>query len=201
MPSEAVGGRPKLLPGIPLGRPTALYHFSEDPGIQLFQPRAEGRPLPGRAPGEALVWAIDEHHAPLYYFPRDCPRIVLWALEDSDAADVKRWIASPEARPGTRMVAHIESAWLDRFEQCRLYRYTFSAETFESIHDHGTHVSRKAVAPLTVEPVGALREALEAGGAELRVVESLEPLAEAWRSSLHISGIRLRNAQGWTPPA
>jgi hypothetical protein len=172
-----------------------LYHFSEDPDIRVFQPRG-GRPLPGRAPDEPLVWAIDEHHAPLYFFPRDCPRIVLWALADSDPVDIERWMGGSAAR----IVAHIESAWVERFERCRLYRYTFDAASFESLEDHGTHVSTEMVCPLSVEPVGDLRRALEAGGAELRVMDSLQPLAEAWHSSLHFSGIRLRNAAEWAAP-
>lgn len=187
--------RPKLLPGLPPGRPDMLYHFSEDPNIELFRPRP-GRPLPGRAPDEELVWAIDEHHAPLYYFPRDCPRIVLWALEDSDPADVERWLGGS----GARMVAHMESAWVERLDQCRLYRYTFDGATFESLQDFGAYVSCDAVMPMSVEPVGDLRRALEAGGAELRVMESLQPLAEVWKSTLHFSGIRLRNATDWTLP-
>jgi hypothetical protein len=32
---------------------------------------------------------------------------------------------------------------------------------------------------------------------ELRVMESLLPLRGVWDSSLHASGIRLRNARGW----
>ena len=59
-----------------------LFHFSDDPAIARFEPRAVLVPSP-RAPGREwlngpLVWAIDEPHQPMYLFPRDCPRILLW---------------------------------------------------------------------------------------------------------------------------
>ncbi len=40
-------------------------------------------------------------------------------------------------------------------------------------------------------------EALEAANVELRLLPSLEPLRDVWETSLHASGVRLRNAQGW----
>jgi hypothetical protein len=48
--------------------PTALYHFSDDPHIERFEPR-----LIARRPEvtEALVWAVDEEYAFTYCFPRD----------------------------------------------------------------------------------------------------------------------------------
>jgi hypothetical protein len=47
-----------------------LYHFSEDPHIAVFEPRAPT----ARPEVEPLVWAIDEWHAPMYYLLRECPR-------------------------------------------------------------------------------------------------------------------------------
>jgi len=185
-----------LLPGGPAEKPALLYHFSEDPTLTLFEPRA-GRAIPGRPEGERLVWAIDDRHAPMYFFPLDCPRIILWAYADSTPEDVARWIG-PDA---PRMVAHIEAAWLDRVRASRLYRYSFDVSPFETIHDHGTHVSPLAVSPVAVEPVGDLELALTAATVPLRVLDVLQPLAEAWGSSLHFSAIRMRNAIAWTPPA
>jgi hypothetical protein len=56
-----------------------LYHFSEDPGITRFNPRMH----PSHPDQPAMVWAIDEEHSPLYYFPRDCPRIGFWSIPSS----------------------------------------------------------------------------------------------------------------------
>src|SRR5580698_7679583 len=69
-----------------------LFHFSEDCAIELFEPRPVRVPAE-RPPGREwlngpLVWAIDAWHAPMYFFPRDCPRILLWrkpSTTDTDA--------------------------------------------------------------------------------------------------------------------
>jgi hypothetical protein len=60
-------------------------------------------------------------------------------------------------------------------------------------------ISREAVAPNRVEPVSNLPERLAALDVELRPVADLRPLKTLWETSLHTSGIRLRNAaDGWT---
>lgn len=172
-----------------------LYHFSEEPGIARFEPR----PMPverrqGReVAAQPRVWAIDAAHAPLYYFPRDCPRIVLWTLPTSTEADQRRWLGASTAR----FVAHVEWEWLDRVRSTTLYRYALPAVGFEPLHDHGVHVSRSAVAPLRVEPLPDLLAALGEADVELRVVASLAALREVWASTLHASGIRLANSRGW----
>lgn len=51
-----------------------LLHFSEDPGIEVFHPHVAAT----SDNPEPLVWAIDEPHAPLYWFPRQCPRVTFW---------------------------------------------------------------------------------------------------------------------------
>ncbi len=171
-----------------------LSHFSEDPTIARFVPRA---PL-ARPEVEPLVWAIDDWHAPIYYVPRDCPRVCFWPLPTTTAADSARFYATVPAR----MVIAIEGAWLDRLRTTRLYRYTMPGETFEDLPDYSGSVSRATIVPLKVEPVGDLLTALVATGVELRITPSLVPLGRAIiESTLHFSLIRMRNAQGWTDPA
>lgn len=170
----------------------ALYHFSEDPTIARFVPR----PPLARPEVEPLVWAIDDWHAPLYYVPRDCPRVCFWPLPTTTPEDRERFFGGV----ADRMVIAIEAAWLPRLRACALYRYTMPPETFVSLHDHGVHVSRETVVPLAVEPLGDLLARLTEAGVELRVCGSLEPL---WRAvshtSLHWSLIRMRNVTGWEP--
>src|SRR5215469_4482058 len=105
-----------------------LFHFSEDPRIALFEPQPV-RIASERTPGMEwlngpLVWAIDEAHQPLYLFPRDCPRILLWRLPGTTTADARRWLGDSPAR----MVAHVEAAWLERLKTARLCRYELPAE-------------------------------------------------------------------------
>ena len=59
-----------------------LYHFSEEPDISVFEPRhvPEERRMGREGLDDPLVWALDDSRAPLYYFPRECPRIFLWLL-------------------------------------------------------------------------------------------------------------------------
>lgn len=180
-----------------------LFHFSDDPGIECFVPRPVRVPS-ARPPGRdwlngPLVWAIDETTQPLYFFPRDCPRILLWETPATTPDDRARWFGASAAR----MIAHVEWAWFERLTRETLYRYELPPETFEDLADAGMWVSRRAVTPLRVEPLADLPARMAAHGVELRVMESLVPLKDVWSSSLHASGVRLRHAQGWaaTPEA
>lgn len=167
-----------------------LYHFSEDPSIERFEPHV---PAGRRGEVEPLVWAIDEWHAPMYLFPRECPRILLWALPTTSAEDRERWLGASPAR----MLAHVEWDWLERVRTAEVFRYTFDEAPFEDRHDAGMHVSRAPVEPVAVEPVGGLLVALRSAKVELRLLETLTPLRNVWDTTLHASGIRLRNARGW----
>ncbi len=129
----------------------------------------------------------------MYFFPRDCPRILLWPLATTSEADRECWFGASEAR----MLAHIEWGWLERMRAAVLYRYVLDERPFEDLHDAGMHVAREAVTPLAVEPVGDLLDALRQASVELRVLERLTPLRGVWDTTLHASGVRLRNAVGW----
>ncbi len=178
-------------------RPMRLFHFSEDPAISRFEPRPVRTPS-RRAPGREwlngpLVWAIDEAHQPMYLFPRDCPRVLLWPLATTRAEDRAAWWGQSQAR----MLAYVERGWLAALSGARLYRYELPAEPFECLDDAGMWVSRQAVTPSAVIEVADLPAALADRDVELRAVDSLVPLRGAWDTSLHASGIRLRNAVGW----
>ena len=167
----------------------ALFHFSEDPGLTEFKPRA-----PIELPEvEPMVWAIDAWHAPMYYFPRDCPRACFWPSLRTTVADRDRWFAGVDAK----MVIAVESAWLERIRATALYRYTMAPEGFVR-HDEtaGHWVCRDTVVPASVEPVGDLLAALAEANVELRVTPRLTGL---WQfviaSTLAYSGTRLRNAE------
>jgi hypothetical protein len=168
----------------------SLYHFSEDPTITEFVPRA---PL-AHPDTEPFVWAIDEWHAPLYYVPRDCPRVCFWPLLTTTSEDSEQFFSYVSGR----MVIAMETAWVERLMTTALYRYTFDHAPFFPVHDHGVHLSRETVAPLRVEPMGNLMERLREAEVELRFCPSLVPLGERIiQTSLHFSLIRMRNATGW----
>ncbi|WP_408307698.1 DUF6886 family protein [Paraburkholderia bryophila] len=64
----------------------------------------------------------------------------------------------------------------------------------------GMWVSQTSVEPVDLLTMRDLLNELESHGVELRVMERLTPLKGIWSSSLHASGIRLRNAQDWGKP-
>jgi len=175
-----------------------LFHFSDDPRIAVFTPRPVRIPA-ARPPGRVwlngpLVWAIDELHQPMYLFPRDCPRILVWTLPHTTVEDRAAWWRGSSAR----MIAFVEASWRERLGAAHLYRYEFPSEPFEDLHDAGMWVAREDIRPLDVTRIDALPECLQAQNVELRIVESLVPLRNLWSTTLHASGIRLRNAAGWT---
>lgn len=140
-----------------------------------------------------LVWAIDDWHQPLYLFPRDCPRVLLWPTATTTAQDrARHW------RGGTaRMMALVEQGWLDRIGQASLFRYALPGETFEPV-EAGMWVSRDPVTPAPVECLTNLPRHLAECDVMLTAVPDLRALRPLWETSLHASGIRLRNAaQGW----
>jgi hypothetical protein len=166
-----------------------LYHFSEDPLIARFEPRVAPT---SNIQDRALVWAVDAEHAHLYYHPRNCPRVTFYAVESTTPDDIERFLGLTTARH----VAAIESAWLPAMHSTQLYRYTLPGEGFELLDaGAGYWVSEDAIAPLSVEPVGDLVDALVNAGVELRITPSLWPLYEAViASTLQFSIIRWRNA-------
>ena len=164
-----------------------LYHFSEDATIERFTPHVP-RTNPTEAPA---VWAIDTEHAPLYWFPRDCPRVAAWPRNEAEAHVFRTALQTTAHR-----VQAIELEWLERMRTTVLHRYTFDAGAFTRWPKaSGQWVSHRVVEPVDVAPVGDLLHTHVAAGVELRLVASLWPLHdlvvdEAWDFSI----VRMANA-------
>lgn len=162
----------------------ALFHVSEEPGIERFEPRASEHAV------VPLVWAITAGRLCNYLVPRECPRVTYYGGPETTAADASRFLGS------TTAVIAIERGWFERLRRCRLYCYHLPPETFECMDEcAGYFVSRVAVEPVRLEvlddPVAELRQR----GAELRLESNLWPLRDAVvASSLLFSMIRMRNA-------
>jgi hypothetical protein len=112
---------------------------------------------------------------------------------DSRAEDITRFFADPSHR----MAAFIEEGWRERVGEATLTRYELPPEGFVDLDDAGMHVSQAAVEPVAQVQVTDLPAALAAEGVGLRSLPNLTRLRPAWDTSLHVSGIRLRNAVGW----
>jgi len=173
-----------------------LFHFSEEQNITKFVPRPVT--VPARRPAGmewlngSLVWAIAHSHQKLYLFPRECPRILLWATAQTTLNDVDYWLQGNRERT----LAYIENRWLQRFQQVRLFRYEFTSGDFVNLKDAGMWVAKTAVHPIDCVQVSNLSLKLDECNTELIPVDSLIPLKDAWASTVHASGIRLRNASG-----
>lgn len=174
-------------PSLGVIRSPVLYHFSEDPRISRFVPHVP-RTNPSHAPA---VWAIDAAHEPLYWFPRDCPRVAIWPRDAHDQPDFQVRLTTV-----ARRVHAIESVWLERMRDAVIYRYEFGAEGFVPWPDaDGQWISDREVVPIRVTPVGDLLAAHARAAIELRIVPSLWPLRDvAVTGEFDFSIVRMHNA-------
>lgn len=169
--------------------PHALWHVSENPSLERFEPHVS----PTASSLEPRVWAVDTRHLPLYWFPRECPRGTFWATPDTSEADASLLGAS------TR-VHIVEPGWVEVMRTTRVFAYRFPETPFRRDAEVGGYwLSRETVLPTERVELGDLVVRHADAGIELRVVDNLWP---TWNrvvaSSLECSGIRLHNA---LPPA
>jgi hypothetical protein len=162
----------------------ALWHFSEDPNLGRFQPRPAG---PG---GAALVWAVDTRHAPMFWFPRDCPRGCIWPVSTTTSADRERFFGQSDAS----RIHVIEAGWLDRVQVGRLYAYRLPTDAFRPHEVGGYWVTPERVDAVERVVVDDLLGRHARAGIEVRITPSIWPF---WRqvadSTVEFSGSRLRN--------
>jgi hypothetical protein len=167
--------------------PFALWHFSEDPSLDRFVPRARVA-SPGERP---LVWAIDTRHAPMFWFPRDCPRGCIWPVSGTTPEDRERFFGQSAAN----RVHVMESGWLERMRECRLYAYRLPSAAFRPHEVGGYWVADEPVDAIEQVGVGDLVGRHAEAGIELRITPSIWPF---WRrvasSTVEFSGSRLRNS-------
>ncbi len=147
-----------------------LYHFSEDPGIDRFVPH-----VPATNPTQPpSVWAIDEFHAPLYWFPRECPRVTAWPRDDIERTAFAEAFVTDATR-----VHSIELGWLPTMTTTTIYRYRFADDVFQPwVEASGQWISSEPVEPLGVVPFDDLLALHVAAGIELRAVPNLWPIRD-----------------------
>ena len=166
-------------------RPPVVVHYSEDPGIEVFIPH-----VPATNPGHApRVWTIEPAYAPLYWFPRDCPRVAVWAHDDAQREFLLQALGSTADRVQFARVA--DEAWIRSTTLCE---YAFAADDFEALPDAEGHwVSAHSVEPAGRRMMGDLVETQAGAGVDLRLVENLAPVREAvLASGLPFSVVRWR---------
>jgi hypothetical protein len=164
-----------------------LWHFSEDSSLGRFRPRA-----PASNPeGQPLVWAIDTRHAPMFWFPRDCPRGCIWPASGTTPEDRDQFFGQSAAN----RVHVMEGAWLRRMQECRLYGYRLPPGPFRRHEVGGYWIADKQVDAIERVTIEDLVGRHAGAGIELRITPSIWPF---WRrvasSTVEFSGSRLRNS-------
>src|SRR5579863_9331931 len=142
--------------------PFKLWHFSEDPSLRRFRPQ----PVATDPQGPALVWAVDTRHAPMFWFPRDCPRGCIWAARKTTAPDLDRFFGQSAA---TRV--HVtEAGWLRRIQQARLFAYELPVDEFRP-HDEvgGYWIADQPVEAIDQQVIDDLIGRHADAGIELRI--------------------------------
>jgi hypothetical protein len=167
--------------------PFALWHFSEDPSLIRFRPHT-----PTTNPqSPPLVWAVDTRHAPMFWFPRDCPRGCIWLNSATSGEDRERFFGQSAA---TR-VHVMETGWLGCMRECRLYAYRLPTGQFRPHEVGGYWVTDDQVDAIDQVIVTDLIARHARAGIELRITPSIWPF---WRRVAHstvgYSGSRLRNS-------
>lgn len=167
--------------------PFALWHISEDPALSRFRPR--GRPADPAA--RPLVWAVDTRHAPMFWFPRDCPRGCIWPVSATTPADREAFFGQTAAS----RVHVMEGGWLRRMQDCRLYAYRLPPEPFRPHEVGGYWIADEPVDAIEQVVIDDLVGRHADAGIELRITPSIWPF---WRrvanSTVEFSGSRLRNS-------
>jgi hypothetical protein len=171
----------------------ALWHFSEDPALATFRPHTPAT-NPDAPP---QVWTVDTRHAPLFWFPRDCPRGCIWPASTTSTEDRERFFG----QSATGRVHVIESGWLDRVRSCRLFAYQLPTGPFSPHLEVGGYwVTDRTVEAIERVEVGDLLARHAAAAIELRFTPSIWPFWDrVVGSTVEFSGLRLANAH--RPPA
>ena len=167
--------------------PFALWHFSEDSSLGRFHPRTPA----ANAEAPPLVWAVDTRHAPMFWFPRDCPRGCIWPVAATTAEDRERFFGQSAAA----RVHVMEAGWLRRMQECRLYAYRLPTGPFRPHEVGGYWVAGEQVDAIDQVIIDDLAGRHASAGIELRITPSIWPF---WRrvanSTVGFSGSRLRNS-------
>ena len=167
---------------------TTVFHYSEDGSIRRFTPHVP----PTNPSHPPAVWAIDEAHSPLYWFPRHCPRISVWANDAEQQVVLSELFATEASR-----ICAVESQWLDRIRRGHIYRYTFDGAAFVPWAEaDGQYIAGEVVHPERVELLDDLLALHAEAEVELRFTPALGHVMDHMLASgLPFSFVRIRDAR------
>jgi hypothetical protein len=175
-------------PAVHIDEITKVYHYSEDGSIRRFAPHVP----PTNPSHPPAVWTIDAAHSPLYWFPRNCPRISVWAT----SAAQQELLTATFNTEASRICA-AESHWLTRVRDASIYRYSFEAKPFAPWTEaDGQYITGDVVYPDSVDVLDDLLALHADAEVELRFTPRLGVLMdEMLASGLPFSFVRIRDAR------
>ena len=170
------------------GRPETVYHYSEDGTIERFVPVVP----PSNPSHPPAVWALDRDHAPLYWFPRYCPRISVWAYDAEQQERLSERFQTEASR-----ICAAETAWLPAMCTARVYEYSFDADRFAPwAGADGQYISGDVLTPDEVVLIDDVLALHAQHDVELRFTPRLGRLVdEMLESRLPFGFVRIRDAQ------
>ncbi|TCZ79262.1 hypothetical protein E0485_05170 [Paenibacillus albiflavus] len=167
-----------------------LFHFSSESNIEIFRPRVKHN----RKDMPPVVWAIDQEHEFTFYFPRECPRIVITRSDDMSDEDLTRFFGVSSANK----IVTVETHWYKAINEGTIYKYTLPGDSFKLFaKTAGYYISEETIIPEEMQPLDHLLDRLMDMNIEVRFTPSLHPLRDAiLRSSIQDFGIhRFENAR------
>lgn len=166
---------------------THVFHYSEDGNLRRFAPHVP----PSNPSQRPAVWTIDAAHSPLYWFPRDCPRISVWAYDDAQQTLLSELFDTEAKR-----ICAAETGWVQRIASAHVYRYTFDAAHFSPWEEaDGQYISTEVEFPTNIDRIDDLMGMHAAHEIELRFTPRLGNLMDAMLASgLPFSLVRIRDA-------
>lgn len=167
-----------------------LFHFSGEPNIEIFRPRVKHN----RQDMPPVVWAIDQEHEFTFYFPRNCPRIVITRTDDMSEEDKAKFFGLSSAN----IIITVETHWYKVINEATIYRYTLPGESFKLFDaTAGYYISEETIKPEEMIPLNNLIERLIDLNIEVRFTPSMHTLREAiLQSTIQDFGIhRFENAR------
>ncbi|HEY9001370.1 MAG TPA: hypothetical protein VIM89_08450 [Mucilaginibacter sp.] len=168
-----------------------LFHISERPGIEVFEPRPS--PSYFDAIKEDVVFAISDRLLHNYLLPRDCPRVTYYIGPQTTEADKNRFFGESTGK----FIITVPSEWYTEIKTTVLYCYEFAINNFTLLDEcAGYYVSSQREIPIAIRTISDPINEILSLGVELRFTPSIIPLAEVVKcSSLNFSLIRMRNAK------
>jgi hypothetical protein len=170
------------------GHPDVVFHYSEDGSIKRFTPHVP----PSNPSHPPAVWALDAEHAPLYWFPRRCPRISVWAYDGEQQARLSEVFGTEATR-----ICAAETSWIEGVRTARVYQYRFDATDFAPwASADGQYISADVLQPDGVDVLDDLLALHAAADVELRFTPRLGRLMDQMLASgLPFSFVRIRDAR------